>query len=60
LTESIAERMRGKGTEVFVHHGSVAKEERLAAEAQFHHGSDTCIVCTSTLELGIDVGDLGV
>jgi ATP-dependent Lhr-like helicase len=58
LTESIAERMRGKGTEVFVHHGSVAKEERLAAEAQFHHGSDTCIVCTSTLELGIDVGDL--
>jgi ATP-dependent Lhr-like helicase len=28
------------------------------AEERFHHGSDACIVCTSTLELGIDVGDL--
>lgn len=58
LTEHAAERMRGKGTEVFVHHGSVSKEERHAAEAQFHHGTNACIVCTSTLELGIDVGDL--
>ena len=58
LTETVAERMRGKGTEVFVHHGSVAREERLAAEEQFHHGAAACIVCTSTLELGIDVGDL--
>lgn len=58
LTESVAERMRGQGTEVFVHHGSVSKEERHAAEAQFHHGTNACIVCTSTLELGIDVGDL--
>lgn len=58
LTESVAERMRGKGTEVFVHHGSVSKEERHAAEASFQHGTDACIVCTSTLELGIDVGDL--
>jgi ATP-dependent Lhr-like helicase len=58
LTENTAERMRGQGTEVFVHHGSVSKEERHAAEAQFHHGTNACIVCTSTLELGIDVGDL--
>jgi ATP-dependent Lhr-like helicase len=58
LTEMVAERMRGQGTEVFVHHGSVAREERHAAEAQFQHGGSTCIVCTSTLELGLDVGDL--
>jgi ATP-dependent Lhr-like helicase len=58
LTEHAAERMRGQGTEVFVHHGSVSKEERHAAEDQFHHGTNACIVCTSTLELGIDVGDL--
>ena len=58
LTEMVAERMRGQGTEVFVHHGSVAREERHAAEAQFQHGTNACIVCTSTLELGIDVGDL--
>jgi len=58
LTEAVAERMRGQGTEVFVHHGSVSKEERHAAEDKFHHGSNACVVCTSTLELGIDVGDL--
>ena len=50
--------MREEGTTVFVHHSSVSKEERQAAEARFSRGRDVCIVCTSTLELGIDVGDL--
>jgi len=58
LTESVAERMRGRGIDVFVHHSSVSLEERRAAEDRFQHGADACIVCTSTLELGIDVGDL--
>ncbi len=58
LAEEIAERMRNRGTDVFVHHSSVSLEERTAAEARFHQGSNACIVCTSTLELGIDVGDL--
>jgi len=58
LTETVADRMRGRGTDVFVHHSSVSLEERRAAEDRFNHGSDACIVCTSTLELGIDVGDL--
>lgn len=58
LAETVAERMRGRGVEVFVHHSSVALEERRAAEESFHGGRDVCIVCTSTLELGIDVGDL--
>lgn len=58
LTESVAERMRGQSIDVFVHHSSVSLEERRAAEERFHRGSDACIVCTSTLELGIDVGDL--
>jgi len=57
-TEAVAEFMRRLGTDVFVHHSAVSKEERLLAEERFHHGSDTCIVATSTLELGIDVGDL--
>ena len=57
-TEAVAETMRRAGTKVFVHHSAVSKEERLLAEQEFHHGSDACIVCTSTLELGIDVGDL--
>ncbi len=57
-TEAVAEQMRRAETTVFVHHSAVSREERALAEARFAHGSDACIVCTSTLELGIDVGDL--
>ena len=57
-SEKIAERMRDRDIEVFVHHGSVSRGERLRAEETFHHGESAAIVCTSTLELGIDVGDL--
>jgi ATP-dependent helicase Lhr and Lhr-like helicase len=57
-TEAVAEVMRRAGTEVFVHHSAVSREERQLAEERFQHGTDACIVCTSTLELGIDVGDL--
>lgn len=58
LTEDVAEKMRTEGLDVFVHHSSVSLEERKAAEDRFHHGRNAVIVCTSTLELGIDVGDL--
>ena len=58
VTEAIAEHMRRAGTSVFVHHSAVSREERQLAEQEFHQGSNVCIVCTSTLELGIDVGDL--
>ncbi|CRI68031.1 DEAD/DEAH box helicase domain protein [Thiocapsa sp. KS1] len=58
LAESVAEQMRRLGTAVLVHHSAISKEERDLAEARFQSGSDACIVCTSTLELGIDVGDL--
>lgn len=58
LTEAIADHMRGESIEVFVHHGSVSKEERYAAEERFAQGTNACIVATSTLELGIDVGGL--
>jgi len=43
----------------YVHHSSVGRELREEAEQAFTYGSGSqCIVCTSTLELGIDVGDL--
>lgn len=58
LAEKIAECSRTYGTEVYVHHSSVSQEERARAEAQFHGNTNACIVCTSTLELGIDIGDL--
>lgn len=58
VTEAMAEQMRRAGTAVFVHHSAVSRDERALAEERFAHGTDACIVCTSTLELGIDVGDL--
>ena len=58
LTEQLADRMRNRGTDVFVHHSSVSLAERRLAEERFSGGGSAAIVCTSTLELGIDVGDL--
>jgi ATP-dependent helicase Lhr and Lhr-like helicase len=58
LSENVADKMRDESIDVFVHHGSVSKEERHAAEERFAQGTNACIVCTSTLELGIDVGGL--
>ena len=58
LAEKIAEQMQTKNIYVFVHHSSVSVEERTIAEERFHLASNTSIICTSTLELGIDVGDL--
>lgn len=43
----------------YVHHSSVGRELREEAEQSFTYGRDSqCIICTSTMELGIDVGDL--
>jgi len=56
--EKVAKALRGRGVDVFVHHGSVSREDRERAEAQFERGQNTAIVATSTMELGIDVGDL--
>ncbi len=61
MTEAFGEQMRRLGAAVMVHHSAVSKEERDLAEATFRTGqagTAACIVCTSTLELGIDVGDL--
>ncbi len=58
LSEQVADKMRGEAVDVFVHHGSVSLEERRAAEERFATGTNACVVCTSTLELGIDVGGL--
>ncbi len=44
--------------QVFVHHSAVSRGDRQLAEQQFTSGHNTAIVCTSTMELGIDVGDL--
>lgn len=56
--EQVAQAMTGTGVEVFIHHSAVSRADRALAESQFTSGQNTAIVCTSTMELGIDVGDL--
>ncbi len=56
--EQVSQAMTGTGVEVFIHHSAVSRADRTLAETQFMEGENTAIVCTSTMELGIDVGDL--
>lgn len=56
--ESLAGHLRQLGVQTFVSHSSLSVEERRRAEAAFAEASNCVIVATSTLELGIDVGDL--
>jgi len=56
--EELGNLLRGLNVSVFLSHSSLSAEERRDSEAAFAQGQDCVIVATSTLELGIDVGDL--
>jgi ATP-dependent helicase Lhr and Lhr-like helicase len=45
-------------SQVAAHHGSMAKELRLAAESRLKRGELKALVATASLELGIDIGDV--
>lgn len=56
--EELAFALRGNGVETYVSHSSLSVDERRRSELAFSEGRDCVIVATSTLELGIDIGDL--
>lgn len=61
-SRALAERVTGElvdlGVDVHIHHGSVDQTIRRRTEAVFKMDGPKTIVATSTLELGIDIGDL--
>lgn len=56
--EQLSSTLRENSVRTFVSHASLSLAERKQAEAAFAEERDCVIVATSTLELGIDVGDL--
>jgi len=59
LAVKLRERVRQEKlpTDPFVvHHGSISKELRADAEAQLKDPAPTTAICSSTLEMGIDIG----
>lgn len=60
LTEKVTRLINADEPEeiAYSHHGSLAKEIRLAVEQKLKKGELKAIVATNTLELGIDIGAL--
>ena len=51
-------RANEDGLAIALHHGSLAKEQRQKVEAAMATGAIKAVVCTSTLDLGIDWGEV--
>ena len=61
LAEKLAldiNRLDEESTLSYAHHGSLARETRLAVEDRLKRGELRSVVATSTLEMGIDIGSL--
>ncbi|MGQ9679877.1 MAG: helicase-related protein [Candidatus Bathyarchaeia archaeon] len=56
--ESLGYNLRRINPYIEVHHGSLSKEQRHLTEDGFKKGELKGIVCTSTLQLGIDIGNV--
>ncbi len=62
LAERVARHLGSRiGDEnIAAHHGSLAREQRLAAEQRLKAGELSALVATASLELGIDIGDVNL
>ena len=60
LAEKITAKVNGQasGRIAYAHHGSLAREIRTEVERRLKGGELQAIVATSSLEMGIDIGDL--
>ena len=56
--EKLAAALAARGIDIYLSHSSLSATERHRSEEAFATASDCVIVATSTLELGIDIGDL--
>ncbi|QLD87504.1 DEAD/DEAH box helicase [Natronomonas salina] len=54
--EGLGSRLKAYGTDIGIHHGSLSKEARIDVEDRFKAGEIDALMCTSSMELGIDVG----
>src|SRR2546426_823561 len=58
MAEMLGEKLGRLRPDIGVHHGSLPREERERTESAFKKGELKALVCTSTLELGIDIGSV--
>ena len=56
--EMLGSKFNMMDQKIMVHHGSLPKEERVRSEEAFKARQIKGLVCTSTLELGIDIGSV--
>ena len=54
--EGLGSRLKELGTNIGIHHGSLSKTARVDVEDRFKAGELDGLMCTSSMELGIDVG----
>ncbi len=56
-TEHVAMRLKARGIEsIEAHHSSLGKETRIEVENKLKNGELKCVITSTSLELGIDIG----